>query len=560
VADLVVIPSARLVASELQAEFGPIPPALIPLDGRPAMRFILDGAVDGSSAIIGGHEGVEMLRERAARVPLLDVVDVGPTTSLAETVLEVLRHRMPHPAARLVVNFADTLVPSLPREGDAIAFRVEQDTYRWTAFRHDERGGIGHITEKSLDKGDEPLPVFVGVFAFADARLFVRLLREAVDDAGGPVDPFFVAVRRYVRSRGPQALHAAHVWHDIGHVDTYYMARQRLFIDRRAFNDVEVDARRGVIRKRSTEAAKLRREVAWYKALPPSCAVLAPRVLDEGGTDDEAFVDLEFYGYPPLADAYLYGAWDIGAWNVALECVEDAARQLHVQDPGLDEATTVAALRAMYEDKTEQRLAAILADPHFAWVRGERLEINGRPCLGLDGALRALPAIAAALGLCAQRPLGVIHGDLCLSNLLYDRRNGIVRLVDPRGAFGELRLHGDPLYDHAKLAHSIEGDYDHLLRGLFTLDLAPGRARLDVQLTAAQRAVKALHDRRADRLLGGRRDLVTLIESLLFLTMVPLHGDRPESQRAFLVRGLELLSGVAATVGVLDGRQAVAAA
>ncbi|MGH2874565.1 MAG: hypothetical protein ACRDL5_19160 [Solirubrobacteraceae bacterium] len=59
------------------------------------------------------------------------------------------------------------------------------------------------------------------------------------------------------------------MWHDFGHLDIYYRTRQRFLIDRRAFNEVEVDARRGVIRKTSTDAAKLRRETAWYLAFRP---------------------------------------------------------------------------------------------------------------------------------------------------------------------------------------------------------------------------------------------------------------------------------------------------
>jgi hypothetical protein len=200
----------------------------------------------------------------------------------------------------------------------------------------------------------------------------------------------------------------------------------------------------------------------------------------------------------------------------------------------------------MYVDKTLERLGPIRADPAFDALRGERLTIDGTPGLGLDGAVALLPDLVEAFGLCAPRPLAIIHGDLCLSNILYDRRNGIVRLIDPRGSFGALGIHGDPLYDHAKLAHSIEGDYDHLLRGLFTLELAPGAASLDVHLTAAQRDVKALYRRRAARTLGPDAARVELITALLFLTMVPLHADRPQSQCAFLVRALGGLSALAA--------------
>jgi hypothetical protein len=559
VSDLIVIPSARLVAPELQADFGTIPPALIPLDGRMAMQYILDAAPQSSRAVVAGHERFDLLRDAAAHVGGISVIDVGPTSSLGQTVLGAVAAEDLGAASRLVVNFADTLVPGLPVIGDAIAYRLEADAYRWTAFHTDAEGGIARVVEKDTDKGGDPLPVFVGAFAFADPGAFRDELAAAVSAAVDGVEPLYVAVRRYVAARGAAALYAAEVWHDFGHVDTYYRTRQRLFIDRRVFNDIEVDARSGVLRKRSTDAAKLRREVAWYQRLPPPVAMLAPRVLDQGGTADEAFVDLEYYGYPPLADAYLYGDWDLGGWDLALASVEDASRRLHGERLLLSDAECTRALRAMYVTKTEERLASVLSDPAFEPLRGERLVLDGRPGLGLDGALAVLPELGDALGLCAPRPMGIIHGDLCLSNILYDRRNGIVRLIDPRGAFGELELHGDPLYDHAKLAHSIEGDYDHLLRGLFTLELAPGAARLDVRLTATQRAVKALHRRRADRLLGADAPRAALIQALLFLTMAPLHPDRPASQLAFVVRGLGIVSALARRAAGARAPQSVAA-
>jgi hypothetical protein len=555
VSDLLVIPSAQVVAPELEAEFGPIPPALIPLDGRPAMRYVLDAAPGGTEAVIAAHDGIELLREALERTPGPVLVDVGRTSSLGATIAAALAGLESLAAARLVVNFADTFVPDLPATGDAIAYRVQEAAFRWTSFELDTERGIGRVVEKGVDKGLDPVPVFVGVFAFADPGDFTARLAIALrEHQGGPVDPFYVAVAEYVRARGPEALFEPDVWHDFGHLDTYYRTRQRLFIDRRAFNDVEVDARRGVIRKRSTNLVKLARERDWYQSLPPGLGQLAPRVLSYSEDHDHAWLDMEFYGYPPLADAYLYGAWDIGAWSYALASVEDAAATLHAETLNLPDAAVVAVLRSMYEEKTDERLSGVLADDAFAPLRGAEVAVNGERCLGLDGALELLPELSAALGLCEARPLGIVHGDLCLSNILYDRRNGIVRLIDPRGDFGGLALHGDPLYDHAKLAHSIDGDYDHLVRGLFDLDLRPGAVDLEVHLTARQREVKRLHAQRSARVLGDDRERVRLVEALLFLTMVPLHADRPRAQVAFLARGLGLMTEVAAAHGLLPAR------
>jgi hypothetical protein len=546
--DLLVVPSARTVPPELEVEFGPIPPALIPLDGRPAMRFVAETAPAGTTTIVAGHDGIELLREAAARSDAVTVVDVGPTDSLAATIAGALAGVEPRVGRRLVVNFADTLVADLPHAGDAIAYRVQADSFRWTTFTLDPHAGIGALAEKEIEKHSaEALPVFVGVFAFADEPAFRRDLAEALAAPDPGVDPFYTAVAAYVRAHGgPAALFETRVWHDFGHLDTYYRTRQRFLIDRRAFNEVEVDARRGVIRKTSTNVDKLRRETAWYLALPPHLSHLAPRVLGHG----EGYVDMEFYGYPSLADTYLFGALDTGAWALALDAIDEVALSLHAEHAELPPVAASAVMSAMYDDKTSERLTPVLADDGFAALRGDELTIDGRPALGLDGALEVLPAVADAVGLCAPRPLGIIHGDLCLSNILYDRRNGIVRLIDPRGTFGGLPLHGDPLYDRAKLAHSIEGDYDHLVRGLFDVTVAPGAFALDVHLTAGQRAVKELYAARAARRLGADLERVRLIEALLFLTMIPLHADRPRSQLAFLARGLGLLTDVAQAAGV----------
>ncbi len=441
---------------------------------------------------------------------------------------------------RVVVNFADTLVADLPAHGDAIAYRVQADSYRWTAFTADACVGIRCVVEKGFEKPAETASVFTGVFAFDDPGLFERELASALAQPPSSIDPLYVAVASYVRARGgPDALFETRAWHDFGHVDTYYRTRQRLLIDRRAFNDVAVDAGRGVIRKTSTNAVKLRRERDWYLGLPAHLGCVAPRVFGSGESAEGAFLELEFYGYPPLADAYLYGAWDLGAWALALQAVRAVEQRLHHERAPVTGAVSEAILRAMYEDKTSERLGAVIEDPSFAPLRGE-----------LDAVIDVLPALSDAVGLCDARPLGIVHGDLCLSNILYDRRNGIVRLIDPRGDFGGLALHGDPLYDYAKLAHSIRGDYDHLVRGLFDLDLGDHGVRLDVHVTPRQRTVKQLFERRMAEWLGDQTARVELIEALLFLTMVPLHADRPRSQLAFLVRGIELVSGLSARLGI----------
>jgi aminoglycoside phosphotransferase (APT) family kinase protein len=180
-----------------------------------------------------------------------------------------------------------------------------------------------------------------------------------------------------------------------------------------------------------------------------------------------------------------------------------------------------------------------LSDPQLqlAW---QTPIVNGLPCPEGAEIAAELPDTLRSHGLLDPASFSFLHGDYCMSNLLYDRRNRIVRTIDPRGRFGDVRFYGDPLYDEAKLAHSFHGDYDFLVHGAMRMTVTPEEAMLEPTFRATHVDVKELFDDwQRDRLREDFR-AVRLIEALLFLSMVPLHADRPESQQAFVLRGREL--------------------
>ena len=63
------------------------------------------------------------------------------------------------------------------------------------------------------------------------------------------------------------------------------------------------------------------------------------------------------------------------------------------------------------------------------------------------------------------------HGDLCFSNILYQRHANILRMIDPKGAKEEEDIWTDPWYDLAKLSHSICGRYDFFNSGLYRVEI-----------------------------------------------------------------------------------------
>ncbi len=546
---LVVLPAAVLAPVELQAEFGEVPSGMVPLDSRPVLLHVAEAyRARGFDIVIAVHERADVVEDYFAHRPELGVrtVGIGRTTSIAETVLRVLR-RVPHDVEQLVVNFADTLLVDDLGPGNVIAYHEQADTYRWTTFRPDAAGGVRDVRERFSDKGDDDARVLVGVFALEQVDLFMQELETALAEVDPALDPFWTALRRHVNAAPPERrrLHPAQRWFDVGHLDTYYTTRRDYFLNSRSFNFVQVDTSRGVIRKSSTNSDKFIDEVRWYLHLPRGLRHVAPRVFDHDLAVRPPWVEMEFYGYPTLNDAYLVGQWDGGLWRQVLSAVGGLLDSFATHRDEHSSAAQLSQARvAMYETKTLERLEPVLADPAFGRFRDD-VVVNGERLLGLEAVTSRLPELLQAAGALANRPFTVLHGDLCLSNILYDRRNSIVRVVDPRGSFGLPGVYGDQLYDLAKLAHSLEGDYDLLVNGLFDASWTDEGYVLRPHLDARHDQVKRLFAHWLSERVGAELPAVRLVEGLLFLSMVPLHGDRPGSQQAFLARGLQLVTSVA---------------
>ena len=546
---ILLLPSARLLPLEPQVEFGEIPSAMVPLGSRPALHYIAEQYVRNDfHVVVSVHSQSDQVKRYVARHPELraSTIDVGHTESLGETILRTLETL--NETDQLVINFADTFVADPLAGGNTVCYSQLDDVFRWTTFELDDERTIIRIVDKNQRKNtDGPLPVFVGVFAMDRAREFEVELSRALDrDAG--IDPFYTAVQAYFNNLGrdEKSFQLVSDWRDFGHLDTYYFTKRAFGLNHRSFNSLILDGQRRTVRKSSSDVDKLSGEIQWYLKLPRDLAYIAPRVFDYSLDGAASFVELEFYAYPTLSDIYLFGDCETGLWRRIFRAVEWTMREMRLhRDEAADAVLVRSAMKEMYEDKTRKKLEQIAGREEFKQLSGFETRINGRTCFGILGVLERLPSVISSVNLYAQDHVAVIHGDLCLANILYDRRNDAVRLIDPRGRFGSFDTHGDPRYDLAKLSHSIEGDYDFLLNDLFDLACEGGDVRLRPHIDDRHEKVKKLF--RGMFFDGGRPheyEAVRLIEGLLFLSMVPLHPDRPRSQIAFLVRGLEIFSSV----------------
>jgi hypothetical protein len=547
------MPTAKLVSPELRSEFGAIPSAMIPLDSRPAMQYVAEPyLIRGYQLVLGVDERADLVREYTDRHPQLAarLVQVEHSSTLGATVLSVLDALESDPDS-LVINFADTFVGDELDGDDVICYREADEVYRWTTFHIDFGNKIARLSDKDVDNPyGQSQPVFVGVFAISDVQVFRRKLRDAVEfTPDTQTDPFYIALVDYFNALPPDARKLQHVsdWRDFGHLDTYYQTKRAFCINQRFFNCVQIDDCRGIVRKSSTNAEKLLNEMKWYLELPKALRYMAPRVFDYSFARDEPFMEMEYYSYPALNDIYLYGNLDLSVWRRVFEAIGNVVHQMHSHRfQPTHSGQLEKAMRVMYENKTRSRLKPILEDRRFARFCDEYVYINGQRCMGVVQCLELLPRLAEAVDMYSLDYFTVIHGDLCLSNILYDRRNSFIRVIDPRGEFGDVGIFGDMRYDLAKLSHSLEGDYDFMLNGMLESGWYGREFRYAAQLDDRHRGVKHLFHKWFLSDFGEYYTQVKFIESLLFLSMVPLHADRFASQEAFLARGLETFNDVAA--------------
>lgn len=550
---LLLLPSAKLIPMELQIEFGAIPSGMIPLASQPAVHYIATPYVQkGFQVVVAVCEQAEQIETYIQNHAELNAhtVNVGATKSLGETILKTLDSLLVLPD-QLVINFGDTYVEDALDGDNVIFYREQNDVYRWTTFQIDAESCITQISDRHQEKsGLEKIPVFVGVFSIGNAQLFVHALREAihvVSPATEHLDPFYQALVSYFNALpGDQKVfQPVQDWRDFGHLDTYHTTKKQFCINQRYFNQVTVDGQRGIVRKSSKDVQKFIHEINWYLRLPKSIKYMAPRVFDFSMDPAAPFVEMEFYGYPALNDMYLFGDCDMGIWSQVFSAIQNLTQEMgeyHLKPEGKD--TLKGAMHDIYYEKTCRRLQPVLEDSRFASFNQDNVIINDKSCLGLRKMLECLPDVIEAVGLYECDHFTIIHGDLCLSNILYDRGNRIIRLIDPRGTFGVFDIYGDPRYDMAKLSHSVEGDYDFLLNGLFNARWDANRFYFEPHLSDRHYRIKDIFRTRV--LNPGMEHYwpVKLIESLLFLSMVPLHADRYSSQQVFLGRGLELFTTV----------------
>lgn len=512
---MIVINSGAYVVREFQVEFGRIPPALLPL----ANRQLIEHQLEALRTIRQAGERMVLSLPQSYRLSAseghwlhehgIPVASVPDELGLAESLLFVLNtSRCDEETVRLL--HGDTLIADPPSGLDLIGVAESSDDYAWEV-------------EHSADDSDL---VWCGFFSFSSARQLTASLATARGD-------FVCAVRDYGVHHA-QRLQRIEQWYDLGHVNTYFSSRAR-FSTARAFNRLAIAS--GTVVKSGDPAEKILAEGQWFSSLPPALRKFAPQLIDSGKRGRQRFYELEYLPLVPLNEVFVHGRNALPYWIKIFERLRGflvAAREAGPEPR--QRAAVMADAAGLYGDKTIARLE------QYARQSGRNLDVPCKYQARQYPSLREIARICGAKATSLPVVAAVIHGDFCLSNILFDSRGDAVKLIDPRGlsASGKATPFGDQKYDVAKLAHSIVGLYDFIIAGRYRLDFSEQEGYcLSFDINDRLRAIQ-------QRFLGtGFLEQLSVAQFqpllvLLFLSMLALHSDRPDRQEAMLANALRL--------------------
>jgi NDP-sugar pyrophosphorylase family protein len=535
-----LIPAAGPVSESVLALSNLSSPAMIPVAGRPVIQWTMSYLLD-----IGVKDFVVAVPRRGLFVEEFVECVYGSNTStsflvpsmdrgVGYTVAELVRQV---DVGGVLVVLGDTLFELEHTEllsGDSPVVLVEEveESYRWCIAETDDEGWVTGLRDKEPNL-EGPLEALIGVYWFPDVSVLRRAAERAVDEVDGRVEMADL-LSRVAADHPVRAVRPAQ-WLDCGNPDRQ-AAAQRVMLEERAFNDLQVDAVFGTITKRSRDVDKFVDEINYLRLLPPDLAVLFPRVVDHSTERDQPHLTLEFYGYPTLTELFVFENVDATIWRRVFEhlyqlVVEGFMSHAH--------EVSVGSIRAMYLEKVLARLKTIDGPPELRRLidSDEPILINGEAVPSLR---QQWPAIERMVEQIAPTSIGgVVHGDLCFSNVLYSLRSGVCKLIDPRGSFGRAGIYGDVRYDIAKLWHSVHGSYDFITADLFSLEVEGLKAELSIRR-------RPYHDQVRDEFEAvfferfDRRE-VAFITALLFASLPALHYDHPPRQIAAYLRALQLL-------------------
>ncbi len=511
-----------------------LPDAMLPINGKPVVGYILEDLLSRQInkaivAVSAEDTFVEpyVTKKFGAKMDIVILKDEAPYRGLGHVIYRAAERISETDS--ILVYLGDTIYRGpLDFTKDFVVTSHEYDhPAQWCLIEDDGTTQCYYNKPKEYSGNGQAL---VGVYYFADGSL----LKSTTANIEKEYDRYELhhALEAYPKNF---ELITAEGWYDCGNIENYYRAKID-FLKTRSFNKIFYNDLYGSITKTGEKREKLEDEINWYKNVPAELKVFSPRLLDYKIDEKHIEYTLEYYGYQSLADYYLFNHLDESVWKLIISRLFEIV-ELHKK---YQTKIPFSNFDDIYRSKTLSRINHLKVDPYWADLfASETVTINNKAYIGWPYYEKNLQRIVNEIY--EKSDMGFLHGDLCLSNILFDPQSRIFKFIDPRGSFGTTSVYGDIQYDIAKLKHSFCGYYDFIVSDLFQVSDTP----IGFNYTTFH---EIEHDKIADHFqkqlkrYNYNEAVINAIEALLFISMIPLHSDNKDRQKAMFITGIKLLN------------------
>jgi dTDP-glucose pyrophosphorylase len=509
--------------------------SMIPINGKPVIGWLLEDLIEKgiTTCIIVLRSENDHLKEFIARgfsnKLSIQIAEMTESPSILHSLLTGLSFANQTVPTQVILG--DTLLKDSPSfESNTVYVNEVEDSTRWCIAQF----GEGHIVNGYLDKVDNVKGkklALCGYYGFSNTGSLVQSLHKLIENGSTQMSDLLVEEGL----REPFVAKEAENWYDFGNIDNLLAAKQRL-LQSRFFNTLTIDPVLNTITKVSEYDEKLRDELNWYKGLPECLKVLSPRIISEKEINGQLNLVQEYYGYPTLAELFLFSDLTAESWHFIFKKL----LAIHKTFQSFPYDINPRDLEFIYLEKTKKRIDTLVQDDLWAarWNEAS-VQINGTKHQSIAALFPSVEKKGKAI--CATSRGAIIHGDYCFSNILFDLSNQIVRLIDPRGSFGKKGIYGDTRYDIAKLRHSIAGLYDYIVSDLFEVNQADGNYEMQIFANPIHKEIQKDFDNQVT-VHGYDIEEIKFIEGLLFLSMLPLHADKPQRQLAMYLTSVQIFN------------------
>lgn len=515
-----LIMSGAYVGTELESEFGHIPPSFLPLGNRRLFQHQVALVPEGveiylsvpESFEVSSHDQAWLTKQNVKLLTIPDGLSLGASLVAA---VNISGHSLTTP---MHVLYGDTLFTQLPEGDDIASVSVAKDSYNWAVLTNDK---AHWLKDNDLTK-NENNRIIDGYFKFSQPREILRCITQSEWN-------FIEGLNRYHLSVGLTPVESSG-WLDFGHVNTYYRSKAE-HTTQRAFNELSINSR--WIEKASIKNDKIAAEANWFATLPAQLRGYIPQYLGSNSENNKISYRLEYLHLTALNELFVFGQLPSQVWQQILNgCVEflKACTQYSANN-----ADTANSLDILFGDKTPQRLAEYCESESITldmeW-RFEEQSISLQQLL--DKSTQHLPS--------ARSAMNVLHGDFCFSNILYDFRAGKVKTIDPRGMTPDSTktLYGDISYDLAKLSHSILGLYDWIIAGYYDVSINSNHIELSIANSGQHKEPQQAFIELVEQNFDLTAKNLYAMQIHLFLSMLPLHADDKSRQKALFANAFRL--------------------